>query len=105
MTVAVKIRLQTAGWLAIGFAGLLVYAFPGYMSSDSVAQLVDARSHQYSDWHPPTMAAMWTVVELVAKGPAGMQVLQGTLFLLGTFGILRNTLSPRRAAIAPSATL
>ena len=105
MTVAAKIRLQTAGLLAIGFAGLLVYAFPGYMSSDSVAQLVDARSHQYSDWHPPAMAAMWTVVELVAKGPAGMLILQGTLFLLGTFGILRSALSPRTAAIASSAIL
>jgi len=105
MTVPAKIRLQTAGLLAIGFVGLLVYAFPGYMSSDSVAQLVDARSHQYSDWHPPAMAAVWTVVEIFVKGPAGMLVLQGTLFLLGAFGILRSALPLRAAAIAASAIL
>jgi len=105
MGAVANIRLQTALLLAIGFTGLLIYAFPGFMSMDSVAQLGDARSHQYSDWHPPMMAAIWTVMELFVKGPALMLLVQGTLFLLGTFGILRRVLSERKAAMIASSIL
>src|SRR5580765_1452611 len=82
------VRLQVAGILAAAFALLLVYAFPGYMSSDSFWQLEQARTHRFTDWHPPAMAALWTCVELVVRGPAGMLVLQGALFIGGLWGVL-----------------
>src|SRR5262245_9378172 len=75
------------------------------MSSDSATQLADARSHQYTDWHPPVMAAMWTVLDKIVAGPALMLVLQGSLFLIGSYRLLRAVLSERAAAIAASAIL
>ncbi|HTL38754.1 MAG TPA: hypothetical protein VL326_36735 [Kofleriaceae bacterium] len=96
---------QVIGILVIGLTGLFIYAFPGFMSSDSFAQLWEARNHTYSDWHPPAMAALWNVVELFVKGPAGMLVLQSVLFIVGVFRILRRVLPPRAAAIVASAIL
>ena len=45
--------------LLVGGLGLLLYAFPGYMSFDSITQLREARSGYLIDGHPPAMAAMW----------------------------------------------
>jgi hypothetical protein len=98
-------RFHAALCLAIGFAGLLVYAFPGYMSSDSLVQLLDGRAHKYTDWHPPAMAAVWGVLDRIVKGPALMLLLQGSLFLIGSYRILRHVLCERGAAIAASAIL
>lgn len=100
-------RAVPPSWLslAIGFAVLLVYAYPGYMSSDSAIQLTEARTHVHSDIHPAAMAALWRVVEFVVTGPVGMLVLQGSVFLIGTYWILRRHLADRSAAIAASAIL
>ncbi|MDB4956285.1 MAG: hypothetical protein JWO36_3854 [Myxococcales bacterium] len=89
--------------LGVGFGLFLLYAFPGYTSSDSITQLEQARTHQYGDWHPPAMAALWTVVELAVRGPAGMLLLQGCLFLLGLYRILCRDFTDRSAAILASA--
>ena len=91
--------------LAIAFAAFLVYAYPGYTSIDSVVQLQQARSHQFGDGHPPAMAAMWSVVELIVSGTAGMLVIQSGLFLLGAYKLLRRDLTARNAAIAASVIL
>lgn len=98
-------RIQVLGGLAIGFVVLLVYSFPGFMSPDSVQQLEQARSHKYGDWHPPTMAAIWTLVDKVVEGPAGMLILQGSLFLAGVYLLLRRYLAPRAAALTASGVL
>jgi hypothetical protein len=91
--------------LGAGFALFLFYAFPGYTSSDSIVQLEQARSHQFTDWHPPAMAALWGIVDLIVRGPAGMLLLQGGLVLLGLYRIARRDLSDRSAAIVASAIL
>lgn len=88
--------------LAVGFAGLLVYAFPGYMSSDSATQLIEARSRVFEDWHPPAMAALWMVVERFTDGPAGMLIVQGGLFLAGTYRLLARHFTSRTAAVVAS---
>jgi hypothetical protein len=54
--------------LAIGFGLFLVYAFPGYMSSDSVNQIIEARTAVFSNAHPPIMAAEWRVLEVFVSG-------------------------------------
>ena len=91
--------------LAIGFAVLLVFAYPGYMSSDSAIQLTEARTHVHSDVHPAAMSAIWRLVELVIAGPLGMLVLQVSLFLIGTYGILRRHFEDRSAALAAAVIL
>ncbi|HRC55496.1 MAG TPA: hypothetical protein PKU97_06190, partial [Kofleriaceae bacterium] len=77
----------------------LLYAFPGYMSYDSVFQLLEARSGRYSNGHPPLMAALWATVELFVSGPLGMLLLQSGCFLAGTFLIAQRTVSARSAAL------
>jgi hypothetical protein len=86
--------------LAGGLAGIWLYAWPGHMSPDSAQQLLQARSHQYSDGHPPLMAATWTVLDWIVRGPALMLVLQSTLFIAGVYLILRrHVASPITAAV------
>jgi hypothetical protein len=86
--------------LAVGWLGLLVYAHPGYMSYDSIEQLRQTRSGTFTDWHPPVMAMLWRLVELVWRGPLGMFVLQSVTFVIGGYLLLRRWLVPVAAAIA-----
>ena len=86
--------------LLLGFAGFLVYAFPGYMSTDSAQQLVEARTFVFSDGHPPIMAAEWGLLDRIVSGPILMLLLQGMLFLGGLYVLLGRVLSPRAAAWA-----
>lgn len=98
-------RAAPATILAIAFVVLVIYAWPGYMSSDSAVQLTQARNHAYSDGHPPVMAALWTVVELFVSGPAGMLLIQASLFLVGLYWFLRRHMSDRCAAYVAAAVL
>lgn len=84
--------------LVLGFTLFLIYAFPGYMSTDSANQLVEARTGHFSDGHPPLMAAEWWLLDRIVSGPLLMLLLQGTLFLGGLYYLLRHTVSPRTAA-------
>ncbi len=78
---------------------MMLYAFPGFMSYDSVYQLAESRSGVYSDGHPPAMAMLWRIVEVFITGPAGMLVLQTTAFLAGVYLLMRTRVVPRTAAI------
>jgi hypothetical protein len=98
-----RIRVTQRTILAIGFAVFLVWAFPGYMSTDSQVQLMEARSGQFSDAHPPLMSAIWRVLDMIVAGPLLMLLLQGALFLVGLYTILERKMSPRAAAITASA--
>lgn len=84
--------------LAVGFAVLLVYAFPGYMSTDSGQQLVQARTGEFSDAHPPLMGQIWRVLDWFVSGPLLMLLLQGTVFLGALYALFRRVLAPRAAA-------
>ncbi|MBV8757915.1 MAG: hypothetical protein JO257_11585 [Deltaproteobacteria bacterium] len=90
--------LEPRGVLLLGFALAIVYAFPGYMSTDSVAQLIEARSGLFSDGHPPLMAAEWWVLDKIVPGPLPMLVLQLVVFEAGLYTLLRRALLPKPAA-------
>ena len=98
-------RVTPRALLLAGWALFLVYAYPGYMSTDSVDQLSQARAGHYTDWHPPLMAREWRIVELFVTGPFGMLLLQSGLFLLGLYLLLRRIATPRAAAGAAALTL
>ncbi len=91
--------------LVLGWVGLMLYAYPGYMSYDSTSQLTEARSGIYSDWHPPAMAALWRYVDFVIPGPFGMLIIQSVCFLTGAYLLLRRVMSARAAAICASLLL
>ena len=87
-------------WLVLGAAwlALFLYAFPGQMTKDSFDHLGEVRSGMYTDSHPPAITWLWRVCELFVVGPAGMLVVQLTTFLLGLYGVMRVTFTPRAAA-------
>lgn len=91
--------------LGIGFAAFIVYAFPGYMSTDSVQQLTEARTGVFSDAHPPLMAAIWWVLDRIVAGPVLMLLLQGAMFLGGLYVLLQRFLSPRASACVAASVL
>ena len=91
--------------LVIGFSLFVMYAFPGYMSSDPVNQLHEARTGVFSSAHPPIMAEQWRLLEVFVTGPILMLLLQGALFLGGLYRILRRAMSPRAAAVCACAVL
>jgi hypothetical protein len=88
--------------LALGWLVVVVYAFPGMMTMDSIQQLQEARSGFYTDGHPPAMAWLWHFVDKVIAGPFGMLVIQTLAFLAGLYLLLRRALAPRQAAVAAS---
>src|SRR3954470_14873666 len=85
--------------LLIGWLWFLVYAYPGYMSADSLWQLNQARAANYNDWHPPMMAFMWRYLDKIVAGPILMLALQSMTFLIGLYVLLSKVMSRRAAAI------
>lgn len=92
-------------FLILGWLGFLLYAYPGYMSSDSIDQLLDARVGTFNDWHSATMTQVWRVTDFFLAGPFGMLVVQSLLLLLGAYALLARATPPRRAAILAAVLL
>lgn len=84
--------------LTAGFAVFFLYGFPGYMSADSARQLMEGRTWTFQSGHPPLMGAEWAVLDTIVAGPLLMLALQGLLFLIGAYHLLRQLLAPRAAA-------
>ena len=82
-----------------------LYAYPGYMTTASIDELVDSRIGQLTDWHSPMMTEVWRVVGHLVSGPAGMLALQSVLTLAGVYTLLRRVTTERAAAILAGAIL
>ena len=93
------------GILAIGWSLMMLYAYPGFMSYDSVFQLLEARSGDFTNGHPPAMAALWQVLDNIIPGPILMLVLQVTCFQFGAYLVARHFVSKRVAAAIASGLL
>jgi hypothetical protein len=89
--------------LAMAWSVLVVYAFPGQLTQDSLDHLSEARSGFYTDAHPPAINLVWRVLDHFVPGPFPMLVLQTTMLLGGLYLVLRRTFPPRRAAWFASA--
>lgn len=56
---------------AVVCVAVFAVRYPGEISFDAGKQLAQAASGQYDNWHPPIMAAWWSVLRRVAPaGPA-----------------------------------
>jgi hypothetical protein len=93
------LRLAPAALLATAWGLFVAYSWPGFMTWDSVNQLLQARSGHYGNWHPPIMARLWSVLDAIVAGPALMLVLQTSLFVVGLHGVIRRYAAPMRAAV------
>lgn len=87
--------------IAALFLANFVLHFPGFMDNDAKGQYAEALSGHYTDWHPPVMAWLWSLLHRVADGPAPLLLVHLTVYWLG-FGLLadgvRRAGHPRTAA-------
>jgi hypothetical protein len=66
-----------------GFLLVLLTYWPGLVSADGLEQLTQARTHVFTDWHPPLMSRVWSILDPVVPGPPGMLLLQNSMFWCG----------------------
>lgn len=101
-------RLLSLAIAALGFVSVVLVSRPGFMSPDSVNQLLQARSLQFSDDHPPLMALLWAATDAVVPGPLGMLLLLNAVYwgaLLACFRRFPLPASLRVAGLAIAAFL
>lgn len=91
--------------LVVGLVGFLLYANPGYLSYDSIQQLLEARSGQRTDLYSPVMTWLWTAADWAIPGPFAMLLIQAACLLLGAYLLLARFMSERAAAICASVVL
>ena len=77
-----------------GWVLYLVVLFPGFMSVDTVHQLLEARSGRIGDWHSPFMTWLFGVLDQLYPGPAGMLVMQISLMWGGLALFWYTALAP-----------
>lgn len=61
---------------------------PGFMSNDSISQLMQARSGDYTNIQPPLMSILWHYVDAIMMGQTGMLIIQNFLYWAGLALIL-----------------
>src|SRR3977135_1262220 len=80
MIASVESRLACSLAGVVGFLFTVACFFPGYLSPDSMSQLLQGRAMRFNSWHPPVMSLIWGLFDRVAPGPAGMLVLHNLMF-------------------------
>lgn len=76
----------------LAFAALnFVLRTPGEWNADSIIQYQQASSGNFTDWHPPIMAALWSVLPRIGGDGASMFFLQ-IITYWGGFGIIADAL-------------
>lgn len=66
-------------WLVVALVVVATF-YPGIMSNDSTAALAQARAFEFTDWHPPVLALIWSVLDRIVPGPALMLIGQSLLY-------------------------
>ncbi|GAA3931590.1 hypothetical protein [Luteimonas lutimaris] len=73
-------RLPLA-WVIVA-AVIVATFYPGIMSNDSIASLEQARTLEFTSWHPPIMAIIWSVLDRIVEGPVLMLAVQAALYAI-----------------------
>ncbi len=68
----------------MGFCFNCYTYYPGFISPDSLDQYTQAYNHQYTDWHPPIMAAFWSLLLHFHKGGALLFLIQLFVYWLSS---------------------
>ncbi|MBS0219204.1 MAG: hypothetical protein JSR91_00530 [Proteobacteria bacterium] len=74
--------LLWAGATAL-FAVNVALHYPGRFNNDAIGQYQQALSGQFTDWHPPIMAYLWSLLLPIWNGPQPIFLLQLVLHWLG----------------------
>nr|VFJ98839.1 MAG: hypothetical protein BECKLFY1418A_GA0070994_10897 [Candidatus Kentron sp. LFY] len=67
-------------FVSMGFFVCWVAFYPGFMTLDSLDQYEMSKSLLFSDWHPPIMSWVWSILNFFFEGPSGLLALH--LFML-----------------------
>ncbi len=73
--------------------------FPGHMSNDTLAQIGQARDGGFTNQHAPLLIGLWHLVWPLGVGPGSILVVQVTVFVGGTYLILRGLFAGWIAAL------
>ncbi|MCY7369490.1 MAG: glycosyltransferase family 39 protein [Polaromonas sp.] len=73
------------------FALNAVLHYPGLMNNDSQNQYAEAVAGQFTDWHPPVMAWLWSYLRLIGDGPGPFLMLHLLAYWAG-FGLLADAM-------------
>lgn len=93
---------ERLSWAWVPVAAIIIVMFyPGIMSKDSLAALEQARTFEFTDWHPPIMSIIWASLDRIVEGPGLMLVAQAVLYAVAAgrlcaeaFPALMRRLSP-----------
>lgn len=67
--------------ICFSFFAIMIWAFsPGFMSADSLANLMGGRENLIHDINSPVMSYLWGKLDKIAAGPVSMFVLQNAVF-------------------------
>jgi hypothetical protein len=87
-----KLRISITVLIVLSGILVTVYCYyPGYMSADSLDQLIQGRTGNMSDWHSPVMTFLLGQFDRISPGPQGMLILNNVLFWSGV-GVLVSDL-------------
>jgi len=98
-------RIGPRAILVVGALAVIVYGYPGYMNYDAADQLLQSRSGNITDWHPPMMARYWHVFEKFFHGPLPLLVMQTSLLAWGGYQLFKARMQPRNAALVTVALM
>jgi len=76
------------GYLSLLISCMVIFwvaFYPGFMSSDSIAQFEVSKSLKFNDWHPPLMSWVWSVMGFFFPGPSGMLALHIILVWMSVY--------------------
>jgi hypothetical protein len=69
----------------LGCCFTICASYPGFMSPDSIDQYNQAKTNQYTDWHPPIMAWIWNKLLWIKDGPQPILFLTNIMYWLSVF--------------------
>ena len=72
---------------AVGFLLSVVAFYPGIFTPDSLDQFAQAQSGEFEDWHPPIMAALWSMLLHIHDGPEPLFLMHLLLFWGGLWAV------------------
>lgn len=80
-------RFALLGLAVVLFIGNVVAFYPGLLDNDALNQYREAKSGQFTDWHPPIMSVVWSWFIAISDGPQTMLALQLALHWLGFWAV------------------
>jgi hypothetical protein len=77
--------------------------WPGHMTSDTISQIAEMRSFEFTNQHAPLLMVLWKPFFELGAGPGCLLVGQVSIFLVGCYLVLRSVFGRLVASLLASA--